>query len=94
MAKIERPKEGDAPIEAPDLGFVSNVVEGDAAHDPLARREPTAALINADTWIAARKLRAVDIAGFAAWARMNAPGVRAADEWSSLAAQFKQTLIR
>jgi hypothetical protein len=87
-------KKEEAPVEAPDLGSISHVVEGAAAHDPLASKAPTAALINADTWIAAKKLRAVDIAGFAAWARLNAPAVLTADEWASLAAAFKTTPIR
>lgn len=100
MARRDRPEEDAkaaelaAPAPAPEAP-ISHVVVGAAAHDPLAHREQTGpSLLDHATWSAAKKLRPVDGAGFAAWARANALGPRSSDEWADAFVKFQQTPIK
>ena len=101
MARRDRPEEDAkavelaAPPKAPAPAPVSHVVVGAAAHDHLAHREQAGpSLLDHATWAAAKKLRPVDGAGFAAWARANALGPRSSDEWADAFVKFQQTPIK
>jgi hypothetical protein len=97
MARRDKPEENEpaAEPEAAPAAPVSHVLVGAAAHDPLAHREQAGpSLLTAATWAAAKKLRAVDIAGFLMWTKANAPDLLSADEWATTLATFQQTPIK
>lgn len=80
--------------EAPSAP-VSVVVVGPAAHDPLAHQSVAGSpRLTLGTWMAAKRLRPVQTAAFAAWARLHAPAEMTAAEWSAAHEKFQQTPIK
>ena len=89
-------KPAPAPAPAPPAGPTTVLVVGHAAHDPLAHVDsvPGAPVISLATWLAAKGVRDVDSAGFASWARANAPAEQSSDAWAALRMKFNQTPIK
>ena len=84
-----------APVEEPVPAVpVSVVVQGAAAHDPLAHGPQVASKLPAATWAAARRMRPVESAAFLSWARLNVPGDKTPDEWAALFASFQQLPVK